>query len=224
MQGYSLVQLCRPHKNGGGVAFYVKHNIKFRIRFDLSCITPEYEIISIEIDRKKQKPTIVSCVYRPPNTDISCFVDKMNSILELLESERKELYFMGDFNIDLLNYGSHNKTSDFLETMFSFNMLPLISKPSRISTNSATLIDNIFTNTFHDDKHSGLLYCDFTDHFPVYCILNNNNNNNSNNSNNHHYHHHMKKTKVTKKGIVKFKNKLINVDWSNVYNNDVNYC
>lgn len=94
----------------------------------------------------------------------------MNSVLELLDSERKEIYIMGDFNIDLLNCASHDKTNDFLEKMFSFYMLPLISKPTRVSTKTATLIDNIFTNTLNDNVHSGLLYSDFSDHFPVYCI------------------------------------------------------
>ena len=48
MQGYSLIQQCRDDKNGGGVAIYVKHNIQYKIRKDLTCITPDYEIVSIE--------------------------------------------------------------------------------------------------------------------------------------------------------------------------------
>ena len=79
LQGYSLVQLCRLTKHGGGVAFYVKHNVEFKFRSDLSCTTPEYEIISLEINRNQEKSTIVSCVYRPPNSDILSFTSKINS-------------------------------------------------------------------------------------------------------------------------------------------------
>ena len=144
MQGYSLIQQCRDNKNGGGVAIYVKHNIQYKIRNDLTCITPDYEIVSIETNEPLKKPIVITCIYRPPSSDIPCFIEKMNSVLELLDSERKEIYIMGDFNIDLLNCASHDKTKDFLEKMFSFYMLPLISKPTRVSTKTATLIDIFF--------------------------------------------------------------------------------
>ena len=90
----------------------------------------------------------MGCFYRPPNTDISMFSAKMNEILEILESEKKEIYLLGDFNINLLNYNSHGKTKEFLDMMYSFNIYPLITKPTRISANRASLIDNIYTNTF----------------------------------------------------------------------------
>ncbi len=38
------------------------------------------------------------------------------------------------------------KTTDFINNMFSLGLYPLILKPSRITKDSATLIDNIFIN------------------------------------------------------------------------------
>ncbi len=51
-------------------------------------------------------------------------------------------------------------------------LYPVISKPSRITSHSATLIDNIFTNNTEDNSiFSGLLMNDKTDHLPVFVMF-----------------------------------------------------
>ena len=49
---------------------------------------------------------------------------------------------------------------------------PTITKPTRVNERSCTLIDNIFCNNLSDDTNSlsGILYCDVSDHYPVYHI------------------------------------------------------
>ncbi len=47
-------------------------------------------------------------------------------------------------------------------------MQPLITRPSRVTTHSATLIDNIYTNVLETGTVSGLLINDITDHLPVF--------------------------------------------------------
>ena len=53
---------------------------------------------------------------------------------------------MGDFNLDLLNTDSHSVTNECINTSLSHMLYPLISKPTRITSYSTTLIDKIFTN------------------------------------------------------------------------------
>ena len=89
-----------------------------------------------------------------------------------MHSEKKLFYLMGDFNINLLNVGNVQYVNEFLDTMLSKNMFPLIKYPTRVSSNSMTLIDNIFTNDFSACS-SGMFLCDISDHFPIYCIMNN---------------------------------------------------
>ena len=57
---------------------------------------------------------------------------------------------MGDFNINLLNYESHNENS-----MVSHYLLPHILQPTRVTDHSATIINNIFTNTIELNTVSG---------------------------------------------------------------------
>ena len=58
----------------------------------------------------------------------------------------KLVYLMGDYNINLPNSSTHEHTGEFVDILYSNEFLPLISRPTRITSNSATLIDNIMTN------------------------------------------------------------------------------
>ena len=209
IENYSLVHICRQDKIGGGVALYVKSGFDYILRDDLSCITSNFEMIFIETTHYN-KSVVVACIYRPPNTDVKDFNIKMNSILETLSREKKEIYLMGDFNINLLNYGSHNKTNEFLDMMYSFNMYPLISKPTRISANKASLIDNIYSNTLENQGQSGIIYDDLSDHFPIYTVLKNK----TCLSNCHQRKRQLKKRFINDDSLLLFKKRLKNVDWS----------
>ena len=77
---------------------------------------------------------------------------------------------MGDFNIDLLKHKIHNPTSSFIDCLFSNYFLPLIHKPTRITETTATLIDNIFTNFTDLSLKSATLFCDISDHLPIFQI------------------------------------------------------
>ena len=58
---------------------------------------------------------------------------------------------MGDFNINLLNVDDHLPSAGFLEMMYSYSFLPLINKPTRVKSTSATLIDNIYCNNIDNN-------------------------------------------------------------------------
>ena len=64
----------------------------------------------------------------------------------------------------------HKGTNDFIDQRFSLGLYPLIDRPSRITTSSATLIDNIFTNQSNCDTCNGLHINAISDHLPVFSI------------------------------------------------------
>ena len=49
----------------------------------------------------------------------------------------------GDFNVDLLTCSCHDATSNFIDQLYSYGLYPLIMRPTRITKESATIIDNI---------------------------------------------------------------------------------
>ena len=78
---------------------------------------------------------------------------------------------LGDFNLDLLQYDRHLATQEFVDSLFSHAFIPLISNPTRLTSHSATLIDNIFTNSVSRNIFSGIVLNDLSDHFPVFAYF-----------------------------------------------------
>ena len=56
--------------------------------------------------------------------------------------------------------------------MCSYGFLPTISKATRVSSTSFTLLDNIFCNDISRITHSGVIKTDFSDHFTVFVATN----------------------------------------------------
>ena len=68
------------------------------------------------------------------------------------------------------NLSSCKLTQDFYELFCEQGFLSLIAKPTRVSRNTATVIDHIYTNSIQKNLSCGVLVTDLTDHFPVFCI------------------------------------------------------
>ena len=77
--------------------------------------------------------------------------DLMNTLLKELILENKPSIITGDFNLNLIKYMQNTGVNQFLENILSKNFIPQITLPARITENTATLIDNIFTNSY---KHN----------------------------------------------------------------------
>ena len=50
----------------------------------------------------------------------------MNECLQSLLKEKKDIYLMGDLNINFLNSSSVKHTNDYINVMFNNSMQPLI--------------------------------------------------------------------------------------------------
>jgi hypothetical protein len=78
----------------------------------------------------------------------------------------------GDFNIDLLKFGSHSETDEFMNILGTHFFQPHILQPTRITNHSATLIDNIFFNFLDHFAISGNIINDISDHMANFLIIN----------------------------------------------------
>ena len=86
---------------------------------------------------------IIGVIYRPPNTHFSEFNEDIGDLLQRLNKWNEMCYLMGDFYINLFNHGMHDYTSCFIDTLHAHSFRSLISRPTRVTEKSATLIDNI---------------------------------------------------------------------------------
>ena len=141
LPGYKSIHLTRPSKKGGGVSLYVHRSHDYIELSEMSIITEYLECVFIEVKTQLKtcnKKAIVGAVYRPPNTSITAFIEHVINSIQTLQVENKQYYIMGDFTINLLNYGSHTETQDHIDAMFQHAFIPLISKPTRITPTAAT--------------------------------------------------------------------------------------
>ena len=70
-----------------------------------------------------------------------------------------------------MNYNEHNQTNEFLDSSASNSCIPLILQPTRITSHSNTVIDNIFSNAIDPDIISGNLTATISDHLPQFSII-----------------------------------------------------
>ena len=75
----------------------------------------------------------------------------------------KELYICGDFNFDLLKVDSNHNTQHF-NLLCSYGFLPHILQPTRVTDNTATVIDNIFSNNIRDNISCGNILLTLSEH------------------------------------------------------------
>ena len=150
---------------------YISDRLNYKSRDDLISVTEECPFESLFIEAEVDKKTIIiviGTVYKPPDINVNLFNEHFNYLLRNISNERKKCIIMADFNIDLLLIDTHGQTTDFIHGMFASAFYPTISRPTRVTQQTATLIDNIITNMHEYPVKSGILYNDISDHFPVF--------------------------------------------------------
>ena len=146
---YTIISNSRIHTRGGGTAILIKKGLKFSRRKDLDIFAEKkVESVFIEVLTKNNKHIVVGSMYRPPNNTDDIFLESILSTKHKLstEHEKKELIIGMDHNFDLLKSSDHKRTQYFLDTLLNKELFPTITRPTRITQQSATLIDNIFVS------------------------------------------------------------------------------
>ena len=162
---------AKSSSQNGGVCLYVKTSLAPIHRSDLDSDSDDFETLWVEVDNKSGKNFLFCCAYRHPSSDIDKFTDHIQEVLSNPSISNKNIFLLGDFNINLLNYDSHTPSNNFICNLFSKSFLPYILHPTRISQNSASVIDNIFSNISHTDTKSGNILTQIADHFPQFLII-----------------------------------------------------
>lgn len=176
INGYNFV--CRNRtKSRGGVGIYITSNIRYSVRTDLGLnIEGEFESIFIEAKSINHR-FIVGEIYRVPGTNTSISIARYDQILEQLESEKCDVYLGTDQNFDYAKINTSKPTTELFDTFYSKGYLPTITKPTRITKSTATIIDNIYVkckkklDVLSKKPHniiSGVINSHISDHLPVF--------------------------------------------------------
>lgn len=110
-------------------------------------------------------------IYRPPEKNVREFCEELDRLLMTISVNNKLCVLLGDWNLDVMKHDRHSSTAEFLVIMYSKMFFPLITHPTRITSHTATLLDNTFINSLDTFCASGVLFSDVSDHLPVFTFL-----------------------------------------------------
>ena len=221
LENFNFVNKMRRQSSGGGVAFYVRKGIRFKELKNLSLFEEKIiESLTLELDFGKKNKLTLSNVYRSnsplPNHTVGEQNDKfLEAFFDLqsnLSSLKHKSYIVGDLNFDLLKFEQHDKTKTLLNNSFANGFLQIISLPTRISNNSATLIDHIYTNATLNQFESYIILSDISDHFPICHIISD--------KSKEKKPCYIKVQNFNEENILAFKEDLSNTNWGCVFNQD----
>ena len=179
--GYEHEYMLRPidggfnmKEKGGGISIFIRDNIDYKLREDLSLMLPHIETLFTELNLNNKK-YMIGVVYRVPNTNLRDFIHSLNTIIESIGREF-ELVFLGDFNICLLQDNDYSQS--FCNNLQSHNLFPTILEATRVANvnrngyniTTETLIDNIFLNT-NMNFRTGLVQTTISDHYPIFVSI-----------------------------------------------------
>jgi hypothetical protein len=219
IDGYNPIvyKLIRNNVQGGGVGMYIKDGIKFNLLPALSVFVDRvFESLFVEIHPKNSKKIIVGTVYRPgskhPNQSSSeqfnQFMDLLANICNEISILNSPVYIAGDINLDVLHYNDNDNVAEYIDLLFSFGLLQVVTKPTRVSCHSATLIDHVLTNVSTSEHKTVVITSKLSDHFPIIHFLNNFKQSKSQDF--------ISSRDLSQNNIDRFCNNLANLDWSNV--------
>ena len=145
IQGFSIIRLDRC-RHGGGVLMYVKTVFTCSLLFK-GTTDFEFIVISILCTSSGTSPDLtVAIFYRPPNSNPTLLDSLFTTLCNLDVSVFSNFYLLGDFNIDFF-CASNPLYHKLLSIVSSFNLEQVVTEPTRVFKNSATLIDLIFVSS-----------------------------------------------------------------------------
>ena len=169
---YNVIKKNRIGKKGGGVCILIHKSIYYK---ELEAINnlkfSHIEQISVEV-KLQCKNLLVSSLYRPPNTNVNEFNTEYSNYLKKIQATKLDTVIGLDHNLDLLKIENHKPTQDFFNSNIDNQLFPTITKPTRITATTATLLDNLMVNlALNQNYQSGILVDDISDHLPCLLIL-----------------------------------------------------
>ncbi|XP_042891027.1 uncharacterized protein LOC122265692 [Penaeus japonicus] len=114
---------------------------------------------------------LVGCIYRLPHSSPYDFLNSLSEVLNTIQREKSTSYLIGDFNIDLLKHTHSKDAVDLISLFHSHFHYCTITHNTRVTTNTATLLDQIWTNDIRHNLTNGIVYSSVSDHFPVFSFF-----------------------------------------------------
>ena len=181
IEEYTLVRADRAwgetnggkmYKRGGGLACYIKKDIKFSESklAHLNVSSQELEMLWINLSLDNVRPIVIVTIYRPPQGNYTKCCDIISEAFERANlKDNTDIFLLGDFNIDFRDRNTPSyKELDFITK--SLSLREVIKSPTRVSfregVKTEKAIDLIFTNSDFI-SHTETLNFNISDHLGI---------------------------------------------------------
>ena len=167
---YRIIRRDRK-KGAGGMLVYIRRSITALRRAKLE---PEgVELICLDVKGCGNSWFLICACYRSPSKcKISEFLTSCVSAAEKMYSKRKEVMFLGDFNINMMTDNGSSTGSSFNLSNFcdQFCLSNTISSPTRVTASTKTYLDVILVSHPERFASSGTLRTGISDHDLIYIV------------------------------------------------------
>ena len=156
------------------------------IRSDISYVEKDFfpnviENIFFEILLPKTSLITVGIMYRPPSQ--TNFLEILNMTFEKVDVDKKEIYILGDFNINMYHNNRYivrddNKISskflshdikNYHQFCTMHGLKQLIQSPTCVTCNTSTLIGHTLTSVPSRVSQKGVINVGVSDHQLIFC-------------------------------------------------------
>lgn len=158
---YNIHRRDQTRTQETGIAAYVHDTIRAVRRADLEVAS--VECLWLEIAFEHSKSLLFGCLYRHPQSRSPWFAN-FTEMMEKVWSLSLEIVLMGDFNLDFPHC-----SKAWEDTYTMFNLVQLVSVPTRVTSSSSTCLDHIYVNNVDSVKEISVPICGLSDHYPVCC-------------------------------------------------------
>ncbi len=162
IKGFNLIRKDRIGRPGGGVCFYIKEQLKYKV---LSDINSGIESLWLEIEGGKDK-LILGTIYRPPDTD-NRYYESMLDEIEKAKNINENVLLLGDLNF---NYKIDETLSKnpikYIEDIY--DMRQLVNSPTRVTMETSSLLDVVLSTFYEKHTNTKVLKNSLSDH---YCVI-----------------------------------------------------
>ena len=177
VDNYDLLR-CERNRNGGGVACYIRSDISYVLKDFFPNVI---ENIFFEILLPKTAPITVGIMYRPPSQ--TNFLEILIVTFEKIDIDRKEIYILGDFNINMYHNNRYIVHDDnTISSKFLFHnfknyhqfckingLKQLVQSATCVTCSTSTLIDHILTSAPSRVSQKGVINVGVSDHQLIFC-------------------------------------------------------
>ena len=159
-------------RGAGGLLAYIHNSLTARRQLKLE--PTGVESICLNVKGNTNTWFFVCACYRSPSEcKVTDFISACSTAAEKMLKIRNEIVFIGDFNIDIMDYvdgNVHNTNNPLADFCDRYCLSNTITEPKRFTNTSETLIDVILVNRTERWTKSGTLKLGISDHDLVYIV------------------------------------------------------